>query len=389
MKPAVLIRFAVPLVVVILASPGLAGEWEEFAISPWEDDQTMPDVYGTKVVWQEYVFDAGAGQWDWDVYGVDLAYDPAAFFFVSALIASDQENAAIWEDKIVWQDNRQDNWAVYMADVSDLTEIRRIRVAGIEGVNHWNPAISGNTVVWHEDSAGENDLDIWGTDTIDPNNIVHYSFAFFVDNQQMPAIYRDRVVWEDDVLDNRDIRVADIWLRNEPTDDVVSQSTYDQQNACVWGDIVVWQRDIGGNWNIWAADISNPDLPVEFPVSQAVSFQTNPDVGDNLIVWQDYRNGNWDIYGYNLTTGQEFQITDNDADQENPAVNGNLVVWQDYRDGSPNIYAVELTGPEVARCAVKPAGDTNGDCRTDLRDLATIGQTWLNCGLDIAEACWN
>ena len=77
------------------------------------------------------------------------------------------------------------------------------------------------------------------------------------------------------------------------------------------------------------------------------------------------------------------------AHQENPAVSGNLVVWQDYRGGHPQIYAVDLTGPEVARCDVKPAGDTNGDCRTDLRDLAIIGQTWLNCGLDIAEACWN
>jgi len=392
MKPAVLICLAVSFVVVIFASPGFAGDWQEFPVSPWDDDQTLPNVYGTKVVWQEYVFDEGTGQWDWDVYGVDLAYDPAEFFSVSAMIASDQENAAIWEDKVVWQDNRQGNWAVYIADVYDLTGSREISIAETQGVNHWNPAISGNTVVWQEDSAGENDLDIWGTNIIDPNNIVHYSFAFFLNNQQMPAVYRNRVVWEDDVPDDWGIRSADIWLRNQPTDDAVSQGEGidEQQNPAIWGNIVVWQDYREGNWDIRAADISNPDLPVEFPVSQAPLLQSNPDVGDNLIVWQDYRNDNdWDIYGYNLTTGREFQITDDDADQINPAVSGNLVVWQDYRDGYPQVYAAELAGIEVARCNVRPAGDTNNDCVLDLRDLAGIAADWLTCGLDIAQACWN
>jgi len=34
-----------------------------------------------------------------------------------------------------------------------------------------------------------------------------------------------------------------------------------------------------------------------------------PDIDENIVVWQDNRNGNWDIYGYNLLTGEEFQIS--------------------------------------------------------------------------------
>ena len=53
MKPSVLIRFTVPLVVLMFASPGLAGDWQEFAVSPSLDDQEEPDVDGNKIVWQQ------------------------------------------------------------------------------------------------------------------------------------------------------------------------------------------------------------------------------------------------------------------------------------------------------------------------------------------------
>ena len=391
MKPAVLIRFIVSFVVVIFASPGLAGDWQEFAVSPSADDQEKPDVHGERIVWQQLIQTDDI--WDWDIYLADLEIAQGVAVPIVEY-ANDQQSAAIFADYVVWEHDDLTDWDVYVTDIIDPATPVDYGIGALAD-NQRSPAISGNIVVWQDDSAG--DLDIWGADITDlatlaepvELGIEEYFIATpFEANQQAPAIYRNTVIWEDDVFGDWDIWGADIWLRNEPSDDVVSQSTYDQQNVSVWGDIVVWQENIDGNWDIWAADISNPDLPVEFPISQAASLQSNPDVGDNLIVWQDYRNGkDWDIYGYNLTTRQEFQITDNDTDQINPAISGNLVVWQDYRDGPPNIYAVELTGPEVARCSVRPAGDTNGDCQVDLRDLAMTGQTWLSCGLDDQTAC--
>ena len=393
MKPAVLIRFTVSLVVVIFASPGLAGDWQEFAVSPSLDNQERPDVHGERIVWQQFI---QAGHWDIYLADLEIAVGVGVGIVEDPY---DQQRPAIYGNNVVWEDNTEADWDFFLTDITDPNNPILHDVGYLPG-NQRNPAISGNTVLWQDDSWGAFDIAgadvtalISGADQDTPEAAYFWVTALETIRQEQPAIYRNTVLWQDDYdgNDNWEINSADIWRQNNPIENLVSYTESDKEVPAVWGDIVVWQEDFGGDWDIWAADISNPDLPVEFPVSQAASFQTNPDVGDNLIVWQDYRNGeDWDIYGYNLTTGQEFQITDNDADQINPAVSGNLVVWQDNRDGYPdiyNIYAVELTGPEVARCAVKPAGDTNGDCQVNLGDLATIGQTWLNCGLDDQTAC--
>ena len=81
MKPAVLISLTVSLVLVIFASPGLAGDWQEFPVSSSFDDQEKPDVHGNKIVWQELIEFEGA--WDWDVNCAELTDEEIFFFPVS------------------------------------------------------------------------------------------------------------------------------------------------------------------------------------------------------------------------------------------------------------------------------------------------------------------
>ena len=74
---------------------------------------------------------------------------------------------------------------------------------------------------------------------------------------------------------------------------------------------------------------------------------SNPDVSGNIVVWQDSRNGNSDIYAYNLETGEEMQITTNEARQFHPRISGNLIVWRDARnkqtdDNNYDIYGYDL-----------------------------------------------
>lgn len=73
-----------------------------------------------------------------------------------------------------------------------------------------------------------------------------------------------------------------------------------------------------------------------------------PDASGNIVVWEDYRNGNYDIYAYNLDTNEEMQITDNAASQSDPKISGNLIVWEDLRNEQPDednqdIYGYDLT----------------------------------------------
>ena len=58
----------------------------------------------------------------------------------------------------------------------------------------------------------------------------------------------------------------------------------------------------------------------EFQIAAGPSGQGNPAIYGEIVVWDDHRNGNWDIYGYNLSTGEEFQITTDSSDQGLPAI---------------------------------------------------------------------
>ena len=39
-------------------------------------------------------------------------------------------------------------------------------------------------------------------------------------------------------------------------------------------------------------------------------------------------------------------------------------------------------------CVDPPAMDFNDDCKVDFRDFAMFTQSWLECGLDPNETCW-
>ncbi|MFA5559788.1 MAG: hypothetical protein WDA59_10150, partial [Methanofastidiosum sp.] len=56
--------------------------------------------------------------------------------------------------------------------------------------------------------------------------------------------------------------------------------------------------------------------------------QEYPAIYGDIVVWQNNIHGTSDIYGYNLKTGQEFQITDSGY-AGYPAIYGDIVVWQD------------------------------------------------------------
>ncbi|MHC4106412.1 MAG: hypothetical protein ACYSR9_15840 [Planctomycetota bacterium] len=376
----------------ILVSVGQAGNWVEFPVSPTNDEQEAPDIWGNIVVWQQFVTEYG----DYDIYIADInnPSEPAAFVIGDA---NDQTNPAVYEDIVVWQDyvvwEGSADWDIRAADIYDLNEPQIFAVSDIVDNNEYNPAIHGNTVVWEDGQAG--DLNIFGADITDLGNPAEFQIAAFEHDQQSPAIFRTTVVWQDNGFGDWDIYAADIWQRNKPVDAAVSYIEKDQQSPAIWGNIVVWQDNFFGDWDIYAADISDfemlrlgdPNNVVEFAVAANEFSQTNPDIDGNIIVWQDNRNNNWDIFGYNLTTRKEFQITDDSYDQTNPAISGSVVVWQDNRNGNSEIYAVALDGPEVALCTVGMAGDINGDCKIDFEDFAVMASQWLECYLEPAEAC--
>jgi beta propeller repeat protein len=151
-----------------------------------------------------------------------------------------------------------------------------------------------------------------------------------------PAIYGDKIVWQDERNGNSEIYMSDL---STSTETRITTSDSDQIKPAVWGDRAVWQDARNGNWDIYMCDLLTRK---ETQITDESSDQVNPSIYKDRIVWQDYRNGNWDIYLYDLSKQKETQITDNQSDQTEPVIYGDRIVWQDERNGK-EIYLYELS----------------------------------------------
>jgi len=212
------------------------------------------------------------------------------------------------------------------------------------------------------------------------------------DDQQAPDIHGNIVAWQQQSVDSDwDIYYADITNPESPS--VYDVADYeDQTNPAVYGERIVWQDYYYGNWDIFGIDIENPGAI--FAVADFNEQQVNPVIYGSIVVWQDDFYGDWDIFATDISdlnnledTGKEFQITDNPANQTNPAISGNVVVWQDDRNENWNIYAVILDGAEAAKCLTMPDGDIDGDCKVDFTDFALMAAGWLDCNLEPQQIC--
>ena len=387
--------FIACLEAMILASATVAAPWKPIPVYPSANDQEAPDIYGNRVVWQQLVTSQGVT--DWDIYSADITDPKKPVLTIVSEVTQDQTNPAIFETTVAWQDNYAGDWDIYIRDISNAAN-KEILLTNFSK-DQTNPAISGNFVVWQDNTAG--DWDIWLGDITDTANVRTYNLTPYSYDQQNPAIDRKWFTWEDNFVwqDNPngiwDLYGADVLMPNKPVEYLFGGFADPQQRSAISGHYVVWQQQYNGteDWDIYAEDVTDPANPQFFAVAIESSNAINPDISGNLIVWQDDRNGDWDIYGYNLTTRQEFLISDDQpnqtvfSDQTNPAISGTTVVWQDNLGGKMNIYMALLSGPDVATCANPPLGDANGDCVVNLNDLADFSQYWLLCGLDPISAC--
>ncbi len=334
--------------------------------------------------------------------------------------ADDQEFPAVDDCTVVWQDHRNGDWDISVANISDPCAIVVLTLADEFGEGQY-PAVSGNIVVWQSKLYLYEDWDILGIDLT--TQTVFEVLATFADERR-PAISGHMVVAETKSSANStwDAIGIDISNREVPQRFWVEAGSGDEGHADIYGNIVVYQDSYEGIPFVSGRDISDPCRPVWLPIygrgdtqqtpavygnwvvwldevqgaavvagdnifhpSQAVNFESgdpnaseDPDICNNLTVWQDSRNGNWDIYGYNLTTKQTFAITSDPADQMHPAVsfsprlNAYVVVWQDFRNGNWDIYGALLDGPEVAGCASPLRTDVNADGVVDANDLDEV-----------------
>lgn len=147
----------------------------------------------------------------------------------------------------------------------------------------------------------------------------------------------------------------------------ITNDSANQDHVAVFDNRVVWQDDRYGNWDIFMFDLTTG---IETRITDEPSYQVEPKIYGDIIVWKDLRNNegalkdfpvdyNSDIYLYNITTGQEKQLTSNNQSQYAPDIFGEYIVWLDYRNGKSEVILFDLkTGKEIV------ISDSNENCTT-------------------------
>lgn len=114
----------------------------------------------------------------------------------------------------------------------------------------------------------------------------------------------------------------------------------DQENPDVSGGVVVWDDNSAGGHNVWMLDTAGGS-----PVMLAPGFR--PRISGDIVAYGATRAGQVDVYAYDLAGGGEWAVT-NDADyQVWPDVGGDYILWTGgvapYPAAENDVYGYQIS----------------------------------------------
>jgi len=232
---------------------------------------------------------------------------------------SAQLDPKIWQNYVIWQDNRNDSgkeypgkWSLYLYDLNTGKE----QVVTLTLAAHSTYNIHDFRVVWEDDRNNTASNNVRGGDNLPQNNKDIYSY---------------------DIKENVEILIATGPLMESKPD--------------VYGDFVVWEDRNNGTYN---ADIIlyNISTKHKTQITKDKVNQADPKIFGNCLVWMDERRGtssndvfvnghppNSDIYMYNLKTQTERLLT-GDGPQILPCISTNWVAFTLSRQVDPEIEVI-------------------------------------------------
>jgi TolB protein len=251
-------------------------------------------------------------------------------------MTTDQFYPSICEGRIVWDDGQD----IYLYENGSITNITANFVYASS-----DPAVYVNKnrvkIVWQAMVTADNS-DIYLYDSAADPKISRITDNS--SNQVLPAVWGDKIVWQDNRNGN-----WDIYLYDGNTEKRITTNQKDQFYPKISDHTIVWEDWRSGNGDIYMCNINKRDKHsnafIEKPVCVATGSQLDPAIHDDTIVWEDNRRGNWDIYMYQLDEEDEGEVSvvcKAAGDQYFPAVYDDKVVWTDYRNGNEDIYMKEI-----------------------------------------------
>ena len=327
-------------------------QFDEFQITTNHASQTQPDVY---LYWIVYQDDRNG---NWDIYMYDLQETIATESQVTTNLAN-QIEPAIHGEVIVYQDDRNGNWDIYMYNVFTKTETR----ITTNTASQQYPEIYGNRIVWEDNRNGHLEIYMYDLSTQTESRITN-SLA-----SQDPAISGNIITYEKQVFENNAYRWGVFYFDLTKNMETLVSMT-DKYNPAIDGNHIVYQTTwMFEDYTVYRKVVMKDIISGATWESTFPAQQQNPDVSANLIVYQDNREnyglntGNpWDIYLYNLDTQIESKVTSNAANQFSPAIDFGQIVYVDDRNGNNDIYmtviSIAVSEPPIVR-SVGPSSTLN------------------------------
>ncbi|MGE5416883.1 MAG: S8 family serine peptidase [Acidobacteriota bacterium] len=289
----------------------------------------------------------------------DLSVDPVYTQYVDQITKSSSDFGSIGQGEK--QDNIDDQFVIKMGNFNFETpitfnlninadgQIQLLRFRLYPGstalvqdrVDITNMDGDGSKVVWVDyQTPGQNHIYSYN---IPQNQYIRLTKDSAVDPTN-PDISLNRVVWED---------MGNIYLYDFNTGETrqITDDTNNQSYPQTYGSKVIWQDDRNGGLDVFMFDL---DTGTETRISSqtvtdAVAPDINARISRNMVVWL---NGT-QICVYNLTSGQERQITIGTASKSNLSLYGNMIAYEDARETSKAVFLYDLT-TDLETLAISP-----------------------------------
>jgi beta propeller repeat protein len=247
---------------------------------------------------------------------------------------TDQYNPAISGDRIVWEDTS--DGSIHLYDIATGTETR----VAPSPYPQSHAAIRGSLVAWEE-------VNDWFTLNITYLDLVAGAPATLTTNGAAPAIDGQRILWAEGSPPGA-LSLHDV--ADGSTTTPVSGDDTSIEYPAISADRIAWVN--GSETTIYQRNLTTGE---ELLVTPGLGPVLHPVLTPDGILWQDYRSsGNWDLYLFNLTSGMESQLTAGPGDNMNPAIDGTRLVWVNGTE----IWLLDLAAGDPA-IAVSSGGIMN------------------------------
>ena len=213
--------------------------------------------------------------------------------------AANQSYPDIWDNYIVYLDDRDSNINIYLYDLSTSSEVRIVNNPG--HLNYSYPRIYQGKIVYEDYRTGNWDIYLY-----DINLLTEYRITTDPDFQYSPSIFGDYVLWTDERNDepcepegDPDGLNTDLYLYNwSNSTEAMFAASGAYHGIYMWNDLVAWTDDSGDGCDVNCTEGLAVCIHLPSGVYRDLSFPYFP--YETKIVANKYVTNVMDVYKSNI-----------------------------------------------------------------------------------------